>query len=142
MEQGLNYSNNTVRSVTKLMSKIESTCDQLLDVLEVTKWWVSSYGVRITDDLMGTEFVDRVVIYLLLLKKHLYDLNKHVATQFQMQEDVHTIIAHLIEMWDKLNTKMFENNYFHNTYWYLVEEIVENIGAIVDKLPVKCEVFA
>ena len=142
MEQGFNHSTNTVRAVSKLMDKIGSTCDQLLGVLELSKGSVSSYGVKITDDLMGTEFVDRVVIYLLLLKKHLYDLSKHASTQFEAQDDVHGIIAHLTEMWDKLNTKMLENNYFHNTYGYLVEDIVENIDAITQKLPVKCEVMA
>lgn len=91
---------------------------------------------------MSTEFVDKVVIYLLLLKKHLYDLRKHASTQFKAQDDVHGILSHLIEMGDKLTTKMVENNYFHNTYGYLVEEIVENIGAIVEKLPVKCETVA
>ena len=142
MEQGVNYSVNTVRAVSNLMDKIGATCDQLLGVLEVTKGGVSSYGVKITDDVMSSEFVDKVIIYLLLLKKHLYDLDKHTASHFAAQEDVHTILAHLLEMGDKLKTKMIENSYFHTTYGYLVEEVVENIGAIVEKLPVKCEVVA
>jgi hypothetical protein len=37
---------------------------------------------------------------------------------------------------------MVENNYFHNTYGYLVEEIVEYIGAVVEKMPVRCEAVA
>lgn len=142
MEQGFNYSTNTVRSVNNLIDKIGATCDQLIGVLELSKGGVSSYGVRITDDAMSTEFVDKVIVYLLLLKKHLYDLSKHATTQFGAQEDVHAIIAHLVEMGDKLNTKMVESVYFHNTYGYLVEEIVENIGAITAKLPVKCETVA
>jgi len=142
MENTLNYSSNAIRSVSKLMDKIGATCDQLLGVLEVSKWGVSSYGARVTDEVMSTEFVDRVVTYLLLLKKHLYDLKQHATTQFQCEDDVQGIVAHLVEMWDKLNLKMVENNYFHNTYGYLVEEIVEYIGAVVEKMPVRCEAVA
>ncbi len=116
MEQGFNYSTNTVRSVNNLIDKIGATCDQLIGVLELSKDGVSSYGVRITDDAMSTEFVDKVIVYLLLLKKHLYDLSKHATTHFGAQEDVHAILAHLIEMGDKLSAKMVESLYFQNTY--------------------------
>jgi hypothetical protein len=98
MENSLSYSSNAVRSVGKLMDKIGATCDQLMGVLEVSKDGVGSYGVRITEDIMSTEFVDRIVIYLLLLKKHIADLRKHALTQFQSEDEVHAIIAQLIEM--------------------------------------------
>lgn len=121
------------------MDKVTSTCDDLIGALEVSKDGVSSYGVRITDNAMSTEFVDRVVGYLLLLKKHMFDLKKHVHTHmsFQEQDQIAHIVSHLLETEDKLKIKMVENNYFRSTYGYLVEEIVEMLDAVVKKLPVK-----
>jgi hypothetical protein len=142
MENSLSYSPNTVRSVGKLMDKIGATCDQLIGVLEVSKDSVGSYGARVTEDVMSTEFVDRVVIYLLLLKKHLSDLRKHSLTQFKSEDEVHAIIAQLIEMGDALSEKMVENNYFNNTYGYLVEDILFAIKGINEKMPVRCEAMA
>ncbi len=88
---------------------------------------------------MSTEFVDRVVGYLLLLKKHMFDLRKHVHAHvnFQEQHQVAHIVEHLLETQDKLKVKMIENNYFKNTYGYLVEEIFEMVDAVVRKFPVK-----
>ena len=142
MENTLGYSLNTARSVTKLMDKIGTTCDQLMGVLELSKDGVGSYSVRITEDVMSSEFVDRVVTYLLLLQKHITDLRKHAITQFQAEDEVHAIIGQLITMWDALKSKMIENNYFHNTYGYLVEDILFAIEGIKEKMPVKCEVMA
>ena len=142
MENSLSYSSNTVRSVGKLMDKIGATCDQLIGVLNVSKDGVGSYSVRITEEVMSTEFVDRVVLYLWLLQKHIADLRKHAHTQFQSEDEVHAIVAQLIEMWDKLKEKMVENNYFYNTYGYLVEDILFAIKGIVEKMPVRCEAMA
>lgn len=142
MENSLIYSPNTVRSVGKLMDKIGATCDQLIGVLNVSKDGVGSYSVRVTEEVMSTEFVDRVILYLWLLQKHIADLRKYALTQFQSEDEVHTIVAQLIEMGDKLKTKMIENNYFHNTYGYLVEDILFAIEGIKEKMPVRCEVMA
>lgn len=98
MENSLSYSSNTVRAVTKLMDKIGTTCDQLMGVLELSKDGVGSYSVRITEDVMSSEFVDRVITYLLLLQKHVSDLRKHAITQFQSEDEVHAIVAQLIDM--------------------------------------------
>jgi hypothetical protein len=121
------------------MDKIWSTCDQLIGVLEISKDGVSSYGVRITDNAMSTEFVDRVVWYLLLLKKHMFDLKKHIHNHknFQEKKEISSIIEHLLETQDKLKIKMIENNYFYKTYWYLIEEIFDMIENVVEKFPVK-----
>ncbi len=139
MENSLNFSSNAVRSISKLMDKVWATCDQLIGALEVSKDGVSSYGVRITDNAMSTEFVDRVVGYLLLLKKHMFDLRKHVRTHmsFQEREQIAHVVEHLLETQDKLGAKRLENNYFNNTYGYLVDEIFEMIEAVVRKFPVK-----
>lgn len=139
MENSLNFSSNAVRSMSKLMDKVWATCDQLIWALEVSKDGVSSYGVRITDNAMSTEFVDRVVGYLLLLKKHMFDLRKHVRTHmsFQEREQIAHVVEHLLETEDKLKAKMIENNYFNNTYGYLLEEIFEMLDAVVKKFPVK-----
>lgn len=142
MENSLSYSPNTVRSVGKLMDKIGATCDQLIGVLNVSKDGVGSYSVRVTEEVMSTEFVDRVILYLWLLQKHIADLRKHALTQFQSEDEVHAIVAQLIEMSDKLKAKMVENNYFHNTYGYLVDDILFAIKGIVEKMPVRCEAMA
>jgi hypothetical protein len=107
--------------------------------LEVSKDGVSSYGVRITENAMSTEFVDRVVGYLLLLKKHMFDLRKHVHTHvnFQQEHQIAHIVEHLLETQDKLNAKRIESNYFNNTYGYLIDEIFEMVDAVVRKFPVK-----
>jgi hypothetical protein len=88
---------------------------------------------------MSTEFVDRVVGYLLLLKKHMFDLRKnvHAHMSFQEQHQISHIVEHLLETDAKLKTKMLENNYFYGTYGYLVEEISEMIDTVVKKMPVK-----
>lgn len=139
MENSINFSSNAVRSMSKLMDKVWATCDQLIGALEVSKDGVSSYGVRITDNAMSTEFVDRVVGYLLLLKKHMFDLRKHVRNHmsFQEQHQIAHIVEHLLETQDKLKAKRMENNYFNNTYGYLVDEIFEMLEAVVRKMPVK-----
>ncbi len=139
MTNTINFSTNTVKSVSKLMDKISSTCDQLIGTLEISKDGVSSYGVRITDNAMSTEFVDRVINNLLLLKKHMFDLRKHIHSHinFQDKSEIGHIIEHLFETQDKLKEKMIENNYFRNTYGYLVEEIFDMVDAVVEKFPVK-----
>jgi galactokinase/mevalonate kinase-like predicted kinase len=109
---------------------------------DVTSDSVGSYSVRITEDVMSTEFVDRVLLYLWLLQKHVTDLRKHALTQFQSEDEVHAIVSQLIEMGDKLKEKMVENNYFHNTYGYLVDDILFAIKGIVEKMPVRCEAMA
>lgn len=137
MDNSINISTNTVRSITKLMDKITSTCDQLIGALEVSKDGVSSYGVKITDNAMSSEFVDRVVGYLLLLKKHMFDLKKHAHHHFKNASDCKHIVEHLLETTDKLKIKMLENIFFHNTYGLLVMEIAEAIDKIIEKMPVK-----
>jgi len=106
--------------------------------LEVSKDGVSSYAVRITDNAMSTEFVDRVVGYLLLLKKHMFDLRRHVRTHmsFQEKEQIAHVVEHLLETQDKLSAKRIESNYFNNTYCYLLDEISEMVEAVVRKFPV------
>ncbi len=118
------------------MDKISSTCDQLIGALEVSKEGVSSYGVRITDNLMDSEFVDRVIGYLLVLKKHMFNLRKHAPQHFQDAESIKHIIEHLLETSDKLKIKMLENNFFHNTYGMHVMEISEAIDKIIKKMSV------
>ena len=118
------------------MDKIAGTCDQLIGALEVSKEGVSSYGMRITDKVMGTEFVDRVIGNLLLLKRHIFDLRKFAPDHFQDKEGIKHVVEHLLETSDKLKLKMLENNYFQRTYGYLVLEIDEMITHIIEKMPV------
>ena len=135
MENTINISSNAVRSINKFMDKITDTCDQLIGALEVNKDGVSSYGVRITDKVMNSEFVDRVIWYLMVLKKYIFDLDKYSVDHFQDVESVKHIISHLLETSDKLKLKMIENSFFNNTYGDMVMEISDTIDNIILKMP-------
>ncbi len=139
MNNTINFSTTTLNSVSRLASKVSSTCDQLIVVLEISVDSVSSYGVRISSKAMSTDFVDRVVSNLLLVKKHMFDLRKNIRhhENFQSSESISSTIEHLLVTRDKLTIARQENNYFHNTYWYLLDEINEMIDAVVLKLPVQ-----
>jgi hypothetical protein len=68
---------SSINVVNKLIDKINSTCDALLATLEFNSDTVSSYNMTILGRMnMNSEFMDRVVTNIIVLKSHLADLRK------------------------------------------------------------------
>lgn len=128
---------NTVRATTKYMDRVVDACNQLIWALEANKDEVTSFGIKVTDNVMKNEYVDRVLGYLELLKKLTIDLKKYAHTHFTDEKAVKDIIEHLNVTSDKLHAKMIENNFFFEHYSLKVLEITQTIKRIQENLPIK-----
>ena len=73
----LKTSITSTRSVNKLIDKINATCDALLDTLTLTPSSVGNFGISMSEKL-DSEFVDRVVKSIWLLKNHLRELRESI----------------------------------------------------------------
>ena len=144
MENSLNLGSriNTTGSINKLVSNINQTCDALLGALEFTTGGVSSYSTKITENVMNSEFVDRVVNNILLLKGHLNDIKKHAYSLELSIKEVEELTTNLLETSDKLTSLMQENIYFNDTFGYLVQEITRKIPQVINKIPIKTAIAA
>jgi len=128
---------NTVRATAKFMDKVVDACAQLIGALEANKEEVTSFGIKVTDNIMKNEYVDRVLGYLDLLKKLTLDLKKHAHIHFTDENAVKHIMEHLNTTSEKLTAKMLENSFFFNHYSLRVLEITQNIKKIQENIPVK-----
>lgn len=130
-------SNNSVRATTKFMDKVVDACAQLIGALEANKEEVTSFGVKVTDNVMKNEYVDRVLGYLELLQKLTLDLKKHAHTHFVDEKGIVHIINYLNETSAKLHAKMLENDFFFSHYSLRVLGITKTIETIIHNMPVK-----
>ena len=127
---------NTVRSATRMMDKVIDSCTQLIGALEATKEEVTSFGTKLTDNVMKNEYVDRVLGYLEMLQKFTMDLKKHAHTHFTDGKSVKELLDQLHTYSDKLHAKMLENSFFFNHFSLRVLEITQTIKKIKDNLSV------
>ena len=68
------------KKINKMIDKINSTRNALLDTLTLKPDAVGNYGVIISQKL-DTEFVDRIVRNILILKNHLKELKNNMGEE-------------------------------------------------------------
>lgn len=78
MDNSLNsIQSSSIDRVNALIDKINSTCDALLSALEVNSNSASSFNMTIVNRMnINSEFMDRVVTNIIVLKSHLMDLKR------------------------------------------------------------------
>lgn len=136
MEQiNLKSSANRTKSINKLVEKINSTVDALIDTLTLSPQSVWNFGISVSQTI-DSEFTDRVVKNLWILKNHLKDIQGNLDLTDLNNERLEEITQSLTETSDQLNTLAGSNNYFYNTFGWAVQEINVMIDKILSKLPV------
>ncbi|MBU0627455.1 hypothetical protein KKG31_00695 [Patescibacteria group bacterium] len=136
----LRISSESGRNINKLIDKINSTCNDLLDTLTLKPDAVGNYGVIISQKL-DTEFVDRIVRNIWILKAHLKDLKANMDEELS-DERVENIANGLLETSDQLNQFVSSNGFFHNSFGWAIEEVNTMISKILDRLPIGVYKFA
>jgi hypothetical protein len=138
MENSLNLGSriNTTGSINKIVSNINQTCNALMGALEFTTHSASSYGTKITENVMNSEFVDRVVNNILLLNHHLTDLKKNIHGMELNTNELEELTSNLLETSDKLTNLVSTSLYFSNTFGYIVEKTIKNISKVVERIPI------
>lgn len=128
------------KQINKLVNKINSTCNALLDTLTLKPDAVGNYGVVISQKL-DTEFVDAIVRNIWIIQSHLKDIKNHIDEDLT-NEWVEEIASGLLETSDKLNEFVASNGFFHNSFGRAIEEVNVMIKKILDKLPIGVYKFA
>ena len=127
----VSISTESGRKISKLIDKINSTCNDLLDTLILKPDAVGNYGVVISQKL-DTEFVDRIVRNIWILKNHLKDLKSNMNEELD-EKWVKEIAKGLLDTSDQLNEFVTSNRFFHNSFGWAVEEVNTLIKKILDK---------
>jgi hypothetical protein len=84
---------------------------------------------------MNSEFMDRVVTNIIVLKSHLADLRKWLNWNLIHDTlDLQTIVSGLQETSDKLNELLLSDNNFNNIYSMPIIEIQTMISELLDEV--------
>ena len=126
----------SINKINVLVDKINATCDALLGALDVNTESVSSYNMTIVDRMnMNSEFIDRVVTNIVVMKTHLSELKKGMEI-IEDTLDLKNIVSGLQDTSDKLNELLINDNNFNNVYSMAVMEIQELISQVMDEVRV------
>jgi len=123
-------------SFNKLSNEINSACASLLDTLSLKPTSVATHGIVISNKL-GSEFVDRVINNISLLKLHLTELEKNLNNGFFDSKRVEEIAGSLLETSDKMNEFLLSNNFYKNTFERAIKEIETISKRILNKMPIE-----
>lgn len=139
MNNSLNsLSSSSINTVNALIEKINSTCDALMAALEFNTQTVSNYNMTIVDRMnINSEFIDRVVTNIIVMKSHLADLKKWINGDLIKDTwDLQTVISGLRETSDKLNELLLSDNNFNNVYSMPIAEIQTMIDELLDEIKI------
>jgi len=136
MDNNLNSISKSVDTVNALIDKINSTCDALMAALEFNTQTVSSYNMTIVDRMnVNSEFIDRVVTNIIVMKSHLADLKKWINWDLiSNTSDLQVVVEWLRETSDKLNELLLSDNNFNNVYSMPIIEIQNMISELLDEV--------
>lgn len=128
----------SINKINALVDKINATCDALISALDFNTESVSSYNMTIVDRMnMNSEFIDKVVTNIIVMKTHLSELKKGMENNIVWDTlDLQNIISGLQDTSDKLNELLISDNNFNNVYSMAVMEIQELIGQVMDEIRV------
>ncbi len=131
-------SSESVRNVHALIQKIEGVCKDIEASLamcfELSGDSVADFSVT-TANKVESEFVDRVVLNIDAIKNHLRDLKKALSKKtITDTTDIEKIIGSLQETSDTLQTFLFSNGFFNNTFQMPVMEIQAAIDQIFEEV--------
>lgn len=128
----------SINKINALVDKINATCDALLSALEFNTESVSSYNMTIVDRMnMNSEFIDKVVTNIIVMKTHLSELKKGMEGNIIGDTlDLQNIVSGLQDTSDKLNELLISDNNFNNVYSMAVMEIQDMIGQVMDVIKV------
>lgn len=118
-----------------LAEKITSACASLLDTLSLTPESVANHGIVISNKL-GSEFVDRIVNNISLLKLHLTELEKNLNNGFFDATWVEEIAQSLMDTSSKMNEFLLSNNFYLNTFERAIKEVDKVINRVLSKMPI------
>lgn len=131
-----NSSGNSARaSFNKVAANINAACASLLDTLSLNPQSVAHHGIHISNKL-GSEFIDRIVTNISILKLHLSELEHNLNNGFFDKEWVKEISVSLTETSDTLNDFLLSNNFYMNTFEWAIKEVKGSIERVLDKIPV------
>lgn len=136
MDNNLNSISKSVDTVNALIDKINSTCDALMAALEFNTQTVSSYNMTIVERMnVNSEFIDRVVTNIIVMKSHLADLKKWINWDLiSNTSDLQVVVEWLRETSDKLNELLLSDNNFNNIYSMPIIEIQNMISELLDEV--------
>lgn len=136
MDNNLNSISKSVDTVNALIDKINSTCDALMAALEFNTQTVSSYNMTIVERMnVNSEFIDRVVTNIIVMKSHLSDLKKWINWDLiSNTSDLQVVVEWLRETSDKLNELLLSDNNFNNIYSMPIIEIQNMISELLDEV--------
>lgn len=129
---------SSINTVNVLIEKINSTCDALMAALEFNSQTVSDYNMTIVDRMnINSEFIDRVVTNIIVMKSHLADLKKWINEGLIRDTwDLETLVSWLKETSDKLNELLLSDNNFNNIYSMPINEIQTLIDQLLDEIKI------
>jgi hypothetical protein len=134
--ENLNSSRNSARaSFNKIAESINAACTSLLDTLSLNPQSVANHGISVSNKL-GSEFVDRIVDNITLLKIHVAELDRNLTSGFFDSTWVEEIAGSLMETSDKLNEFLLSNNFYMHTFERAVKELNTMIDKVLNKMPI------
>lgn len=130
-------SSESLSKVSKLIDKINQTCDMLVSVLDLNSESVWVYWISLTEK-MNTDLVDIILRKVAEMKNHLIDLKREVNKEFAWSEsDLKKIISSLKEVWDNLDNLLLGNWFYRNNFEMPIREIQTMIERVYEEVYVK-----
>lgn len=118
-------------TINSLLSKIESTCDALINALEISTESASQYGGGILHQF-DTEYVDHIIRTLLQLKYYTIRLaSESQKGLIKNKNDMQIVIEGMYELTEKLDQLMIRNGFIKNHFEYGINEIKSAVEAIL-----------
>lgn len=125
----------TKSNLNTLKNEINAICTNLLEILSLHPNSVADYGISISNKLW-TEFVDRIINNISLLKLHFYDLEKYIHSDSLNRERIEEITKWLSEVSDKLKEFLLSNNFYQNTFEWAIKELDNMIKKVLNTMPI------
>ena len=116
--------------LTNVINAINNCINQLANVLSTSfdqvSWFAStvSYWIQNWWDL-----VDSVIRNLLLLERHMHDLYSYISQSID-EFNAENLVPMLYDIEENLTKRIQSNNFFMNTFWWLVQWLLRFIQVI------------
>lgn len=130
-------SSESLWKISKLIDKINQTCDMLVSALDVNSKSVWVYGISLTKK-MDTDLVDIMLGKVAEIKTHLIQLHMRVNPEFSgNKKDIQNIISSLQETRDNLDNLLLDNGFYRNNFEMPIREVQTMIERVFEEVHIK-----
>ncbi len=140
MNTSPNLPHESPHSLSAQLEVINYCCQELVSIVQFSWDSVRSFARKVVSQFSGTSqddflLVDRIIRLVKLLFHHVRHIF-HSTLHRLPSNETQALARHLQNTKDCLHTCMRQNKFFHDTFWWIVEQIQQLIAHIQQSLTI------